>query len=106
MHVADIADAHFLAIEYLKNGGPSAAVNLGTSSGNSVLQVIDSVRRVTDRDPKVLYGERRSGDPTRLVASNEKAREMLDWEPQRSEIDTIVEDAWRWLEAHPNGYAR
>jgi UDP-glucose 4-epimerase len=68
--------------------------------------VIDAVRRVTERDPRIETGERRGGDATRLVASSEKARRLLGWEARRSGIDTIIADAWRWYLAHPNGYAK
>ncbi len=96
IHVMDLADAHIKALEYLTEGGESTAFNLGSGSGHSVKEILASVKRVTGRDFKVTLGERRPGDPPRLVASSGKAATKLLWEPARGEIDLIVEDAWRW----------
>ncbi|HOJ34577.1 MAG TPA: UDP-glucose 4-epimerase GalE [Candidatus Hydrogenedentes bacterium] len=106
IHVEDLADAHVAAVRYLRKGGGSNAFNLGTENGVSVLEVIDSVRRVTGRELRVEYSGRRAGDAERLVASSEKARRILGWTPAKSDIDTIVRDAWEWRKKHPNGYAR
>jgi UDP-glucose 4-epimerase len=76
---------------------------LGTSTGYSVRQVIDAVRRVTGREFEVREEERRAGDPPRLVAANDRAREALGWAPEKG-LDEIVADAWAWHSAHPEGY--
>lgn len=105
IHIVDLADAHLLAMRHLRNGGGSQICNLGNGEGHSVLDVVEAVKRVTGRDVPLVFGERRAGDADRLIASSEKARAVLGWQPQRGEIDTIVGDAWRWRQAHPNGYA-
>jgi UDP-glucose 4-epimerase len=104
IHVKDIADAHIRALGYLRGGGESLAANLGSTVGNTVLEVIETVKRVTERDFPVEFAPRRAGDSERLVASAEKARTVLGWEARHSDIETIVRDAWRWKCAHPNGY--
>jgi UDP-glucose 4-epimerase len=104
VHVADLADAHLLALARLEAGGPSGAYNLGGGSGVSVRQVIETVGRVAGRPVPHSIGPRRPGDPARLVASNARARAELGWAPSRSELSTIVETAWRWHDRHPSGY--
>ncbi len=104
VHVADLADAHVLALRALESGAPSAAYNLGNGDGMSVKQVIESVSRVTGRSVPHRIGARRPGDPARLVASNERARRELGWAPRLGALDDIVRTAWRWHEAHPRGY--
>lgn len=104
VHVADLADAHVLALRALEAGAPSAAYNLGNGDGMSVKQVIESVSRVTGRSVPHHVGARRPGDPARLVASNERARRELGWAPRLGALDDIVRTAWRWHEAHPRGY--
>ena len=80
----------------LWEGGASAAYNLGNGNGFSVREVIDTARKVSGRDFTVVYGERRPGDPARLVADSQRARTELGWEPRYAELATIVEHAWRW----------
>lgn len=104
VHVADIAAAHVLALRYLREGGESQFVNLGSASGYTVLEVIDAVKRITGRDFPVVHEARRDGDPAQLVAASDRARRTLGWRPVRSDIDTIVADAWAWKMAHPAGY--
>ncbi|MCD6287778.1 MAG: UDP-glucose 4-epimerase GalE [Candidatus Hydrogenedentes bacterium] len=104
IHIEDLADAHIAAMNYMRRGGCSEIINLGNSIGNSVREIIESVKKVTGRQFKVIETERRPGDADVLVASSEKARRLLGWSPVKSDIDTIVGDAWRWFESHPNGY--
>lgn len=104
IHILDLADAHLLAMRSLRGNGESQIVNLGNGSGHSVLEVIESVKRVTGRDVPVVFSPRRAGDADRLVASSEKARRVLGWNPSRGAIDLIVRDAWTWRQAHPHGY--
>lgn len=106
VHVCDLADAHLKAIRYLDAGGESAQFNLGSGNGFSVKQVIDAVRTVTGRDFPVKYGDRRAGDPARLVADSTRAREVLGWNPQYDDVETCVRHAWLWMQAHPDGYPR
>lgn len=98
IHVTDLASAHLLALHYLENGKPSDFFNLGNERGTSVLEVVDSVKRVTGKDFKVTLAPRRSGDPAILVGSSEKAKKILGWKPEYSDIDTIVTHAWKWHE--------
>ncbi|PYC82714.1 UDP-glucose 4-epimerase GalE [Streptomyces tateyamensis] len=93
IHVADLADAHLLALAAAKPG-EHLICNLGNGSGFSVREVIESVKRVTGRQIPVVTAGRRPGDPAVLVASAERARRELGWEPKRPELDAIVADAW------------
>ena len=106
IHILDLADAHLLAMKYLRENADSLIVNLGNGEGHSVLEVVESVKRVTGRDVPLVFGERRAGDADRLVASSEKARQILGWKPSRGNIDEIVRDAWAWRQAHPKGYKK
>ena len=96
IHVADLAGAHLLALDYLDRGGESGCFNLGSEQGTSVLEVIEAVRKVTGKDFKVTFTDRRPGDPATLVGSSEKAERVLGWEPQYGDIETIVRHAWGW----------
>ncbi len=98
IHVTDLAEAHLLSLHYLEQGKGCEFFNLGNASGTSVLEVIDSVKRVTGKDFKVVYSARRAGDPATLVGSSEKAMKILGWKPKYADIDTIVKHAWNWHE--------
>ncbi|MCT2535442.1 UDP-glucose 4-epimerase GalE [Aquibacillus koreensis] len=104
IHVEDLIDAHLLALDYLKNGGSSTIFNLGSSQGFSVKQIIDTAREVTKKDIPAKIGERRAGDPSVLIASSGKAKEVLGWQPQKTSITKIIEDAWNWHQHNPTGY--
>jgi UDP-glucose 4-epimerase len=104
IHVADLADAHALALDHLRSGGKSIAINLGNGQGYSVLQVIETARTVTGRDINMQLKPRRPGDPSHLVADSKLAREVLGWQPRYAELGTIIRSAWAWHSAHPNGY--
>jgi UDP-glucose-4-epimerase GalE len=104
IHVADLADAHLLALEHLRRGGASQFLNLGTGTGFSVLEVIEMARRITGRDVPHQVGPRRAGDPPRLVADASRARGVLGWSPRQPALDQIVRSAWDWMQAHPAGY--
>ncbi len=101
IHVADLANAHLLAMasDYV------GAFNLGVGNGYSVLEVVKAARTVTGHPIPIRIEPRRPGDPPRLVASAERARTLLGWTPHRSDIHAVLEDAWAWHRAHPNGYA-
>ena len=96
VHIEDLCEAHWLALQTLMSGTGSAAYNLGNGEGFSVRQVIDTVRRVTQREFVVREEARRAGDPARLVADSSAARAQLGWAPRYAELDTIVEHAWRF----------
>lgn len=100
IHISDLAQAHMLALEKDVSG----PFNLGTGSGNSVLEVIEACREVTGHAIPAERVARRPGDPARLVASAEKARRVLGWQPTRTDLRTIVESAWAWHRRHPHGY--
>ena len=104
IHVADLADAHLLALEHLRRGGASQFLNLGTGTGFSVREVIEMGRRITGRDVPHTIGPRRAGDPPRLVADASRARGVLGWSPKQPALETIVRSAWDWMQAHPAGY--
>jgi UDP-glucose 4-epimerase len=97
VHVKDLASAHILALEKLMEGGSSGFFNLGTGQGYSVMQVIESARRVTGREIPFIKSERREGDPPVLIASNEKAVRELGWKLEWTNLDSILQTAWRWL---------
>ncbi|WP_019639872.1 UDP-glucose 4-epimerase GalE [Paenibacillus fonticola] len=104
IHVSDLADAHLLAVEHLIGGGESNVFNLGNGQGFSVKEVIAQVREVTGRDFPVVISPRRAGDPGVLIASSDKARSILKWQPSRSSLDNIIRSAWAWHSANPGGY--
>lgn len=104
IHVTDLAQAHILAVEYLISGGESDIFNLGNGVGFSVKEVIETAKKVTGKEIKVVEENRRAGDPAVLIASSEKAKKTLGWNPQYNELSTIIETAWKWHSTHPNGY--
>jgi len=100
IHVEDLAAAHILALEYLLAGGASDQFNVGTGSGHSVMEVIRAVEEVTGQKVPYVTGARRAGDPASLVASSDKLREKLGWQPRSSELKTIVTHAWDFARQH------
>lgn len=104
VHVSDLADAHIRSLDYLRSGGRSEFMNLGTGAGYSILEVIESARRVTGRNFNIQFGPRRPGDPAKLVADAARAREVLDWQPLRSDLSAILLSQWQWNLGHPQGY--
>ncbi|ATP37584.1 UDP-glucose 4-epimerase GalE [Ligilactobacillus salivarius] len=104
VHPLDLADAHILAVDYLKAGNPSTAFNLGSSTGFSNREILEAARKVTNKEIPAEIAPRRGGDPDVLVASSTKAREVLGWKPQFDDISKIIETAWKWHTLHPEGY--
>lgn len=96
IHVNDLADAHLLAVEALAAGNESSIYNLGNGEGYSVKEVIDTVKEVTGRDFKVEVSKRRDGDPAVLIASSEKIKDELNWQPKYPELEKIISTAWKW----------
>ncbi len=96
IHIEDLCQAHWLALQHLRDGGDREAFNLGNGNGFSVQQVIDTARTVTGREIRVVDGPRRAGDPAVLVADSRRARQLLGWKPAYPDLDTIVEHAWAW----------
>ena len=104
IHVADLADAHIRALEHLRQGGASDAVNLGTGRGHSVLEVIETARRITGLPIRTRIEGRRPGDPARLVADPSRAKALLGWQPTMSDLNMIIQSAWAWRKKCPLGY--
>jgi len=103
VHVADLAAAHLLALRHLLAGGQSLTLNLGSGQGASVAELIAVAEQVTGRPVPRRAGPRRPGDPPRLVAGNAAARRILGWSPERSDLPTILRDAWAWERRGPPG---
>jgi UDP-glucose 4-epimerase len=104
IHVLDLVDAHVLALNKLRNGADSDVYNLGNGNGFSVKEVIEAARQVTGHPIPARVMARRPGDPAKLVASSDKAKRELGWEPNYPSITDIVASAWEWHQARPNGY--
>ena len=104
IHVTDLAKAHILAVEYLMKGGESNVFNLGNGVGYSVREVIETARKVTGHPIPAVEIPRRAGDPARLVASGVKAKEILGWKPEITDLEDIIRSACAWHSSHPNGY--
>jgi UDP-glucose 4-epimerase len=103
VHLDDLAAAHLAALERLQPG-KAIKVNLGTGRGYSVREVIDACRKITGHPIPVVIAARRAGDPPELVADSRVARQLRDWNPHYTTIESIVETAWRWHKVHPRGY--
>jgi len=104
IHVLDLAQAHILALQALQNR-PKMTYNLGNGQGYSNLEVVQAARKITGHPIPSDFGPRRPGDPAILIASAETLKQELGWQPQHSDLETIISDAWRWFQAHPQGYA-
>lgn len=105
IHVTDLAQAHILALDYLLKGGDNNVFNLGNGVGFTVKEVIDVARKVTGHPIPAEISPRRAGDPAQLVASSDKAKDVLAWKPQYADLETIVSSAWAWHKSHPHGFA-
>lgn len=101
VHVCDLVDAHVLGLKWLEQGKGSRVFNLGTGSGFSVREVVNHSASVTNRDVPIVEGDRRAGDCTRLVSGSTRAETELGWQPKRSDLSTMIADAWRW---HQTGH--
>mgnify|MGYP001580345997 CR=1 FL=1 len=105
IHVTDLADAHILALKWLIKGKESRVFNLGNGNGFSVKEIIDLSRKITGKDIPIVEASRREGDPARLVASSDKIKKELKWNP-RYDIKKIIETAWNWHKNHPKGFSK
>ncbi|UUV99062.1 UDP-glucose 4-epimerase GalE [Vagococcus luciliae] len=106
VHVVDLVDAHILALNYLSKHDESQIINLGSSNGFSVKELLTEAINVTGKDIPSEIAPRRAGDPSMLVASNEKAKTILGWNPQYTDVETIISSAWQWHQSHPHGYEK
>ena len=105
IHVSDLCAAHVLALNHLRRGGQSECINLGNGQGYSVMEVIDTARRVINREIETRIEPARPGDPARLVANAEKAKLILGWQPKYPRLESIVQTAWDWHRTNPDGYS-
>ena len=96
IHVTDLADAHIRALRHIAREDESVTLNIGTTEGRSVKQVLEAARNITGQPIEAAECERRAGDPAILVADARKANKVLNWQPQYSDIETIVKTAWDW----------
>ncbi|NLY44987.1 MAG: UDP-glucose 4-epimerase GalE [Tissierella sp.] len=96
IHVMDLASAHYLAYKHLLNGNNSEIFNLGNGNGYTVKEVIESARRITNHPIPAEIAKRRDGDPAVLVASSQKIKKVLNWNPQYDSLERIIQDAWSW----------
>lgn len=104
IHVSDLAMAHILAVDYLEKGGESDIFNLGNGVGFSVREVVEAARRATGHPIPARETQRRAGDPAQLIASSEKAKQILGWKPAHDSLEEIIASAWKWHKNHPQGY--
>ena len=104
IHVNDLAQAHILALKYLQEGKESNIFNLGNGVGFTVKEVLETARRVTGHPIPVREEARRAGDPSTLIASSDKAKEVLGWRPEFDDLETVISTAWNWHKNHPQGY--
>lgn len=104
IHVTDLADAHILALQHIREHGASTTFNLGNGKGFSVLEIIECARAVTGVNIKTHIAPRRKGDPSTLVASSERIVAELGWKPKMNDLNTIISTAWKWHKNHRNGF--
>jgi UDP-glucose 4-epimerase len=104
VHVADLGNAHILALDYLRDGGKSEYMNLGSGRGNSVLEVIETARQVTQQPIPIRIEPPRAGDPSRLIADPGKAHRVLGWRPAYPDLAAIIHSDWDWRTRNPEGY--
>lgn len=105
IHVTDLAQAHILAVKYLMDGNESNVFNLGNGVGFTVKEVIETARKVTGHPIPAEVSPRRGGDPAKLIASSDKAKNILGWNPEHADLEEIIASAWKWHKNHPHGYA-
>jgi len=104
VHVTDLIDAHILAMKYLQKGNDSNIFNLGSNDGFSVKEIVQATEKVTEKPIPTKIGQRRPGDPATLIASSNKAKSVLGWQPKYTTIKEIIASAWKWHQKRPYGY--
>lgn len=104
VYIEDLIAAHIAALDYLQKGNESNIFNLGSNNGYSVKEMLEAAREVTEKEIPAKILPRRAGDPSRLVASSEKAKNILGWKPKTTDIKQIIQTAWNWHVSHPKGY--
>ena len=106
IHVMDLVEAHIMALNKLRAGGSSTVYNLGNGEGFSVNEMIEAARRVTGHPIPAVVAERRAGDPSKLIASSEKAQKELGWKSKHAGVEEIISSAWKWHKSHPDGFKK
>ncbi len=106
IQIMDLVDAHILALKKLRMDGGSSIYNLGNGRGFSVKEMVEAARSVTKHPIPVVMGERREGDPSQLVASSQKAKDELGWQPRFTRVEDIIRTAWKWHNKYPNGFQK
>ena len=104
IHVEDLIDAHILALNHVMKTNQSTYVNLGSGEGYSVKEMIEAARRVTNHPIPAEVKERRPGDPAKLIASSQKAKDLLNWQPKYTSVEDIIASAWAFHQSHKKGY--
>lgn len=104
IHIKDLAAAHVMALKKLDGSKGSFAYNLGNGTGTSVKEIIEAAKKTSGKKVPAKVVARRAGDPAKLIASYDKAKKELGWSPKRSDVQTIIGDAWQWHSKHPKGY--
>lgn len=106
IHVLDLVEAHILALDRLRGGQDSDIFNLGSGEGFSVKEIVEKSREVTGHNIPAEVSDRRAGDPAILIASSDKARKVLNWQPKHTNVEEIIHDAWQWHQKNPMGFGR
>ncbi|EKD46755.1 MAG: ExoB, partial [uncultured bacterium] len=106
VHVNDLADAHVLALDYLKKNAESNKFNLGNEKGTSVQEAIEATKKITGVNFSVIKESRRDGDSARVFASSQKAKTILGWKPKFPAVEQIIETAWNWHQKNPDGFEK
>lgn len=106
IHIEDLVEAHILALEKLLNGGDSDVFNLGSGEGFTIYEMLEAAREVTGHEIPAKVAERRAGDPAVLIASNQKAKDILGWTPKYTSVKDIISSAWKFHQNNPNGFIK
>ncbi|WP_035011395.1 GDP-mannose 4,6-dehydratase [Enterococcus crotali] len=104
VHVVDLAEVHLLAIDYLSKDNDRTIFNMGSSVGFSTLEIIQTIEEHTQKNIPIKYGQPRAGDPHSLIASSKKIEALLGWKPKYTDLDSMIDSAWKWHENHLDGY--
>jgi UDP-glucose 4-epimerase len=104
IHIEDLVEAHIKAMEYLLDNGESDIFNLGSGEGYTIMEMLKAAERATKAKIPYQIADRRAGDPAVLIASNQKAKEVLGWSPKHTEVESIIKSAWKFHQKHPNGF--
>ncbi len=104
IHITDLAQAHYLSLQHLLKGGDSKKYNLGNGNGYSILELIETAKKVTGKEIPFDYVDRREGDPAKLIGTAQKVIDELGWKPEFDTLETIIQTAWEWHKNNPNGF--